>query len=200
MYEYVINIINRFLAITLLLSILPLLVFFYILVKTASKESFIYKQKRMGKNKKIFTVYKIRTMVEGAEKLKAKYLHLNETDGPAFKIRDDPRYTKIGKWLSHTGLDELPQLINIIKGEMAFVGPRPLPVDEAVKVPKKYELRFSVLPGITSDWVVDGSHRLTFDEWMKLDMKSIKNKSAGRDLTIAWQTIVLILKQLKTSL
>ncbi len=186
----------QYVAFILLIVCVPLFLLLYILVKTTSKGSFIFEQKRLGKNKKPFWLYKIRTMVINAENLKSKIQNLNEADGPVFKIRNDPRYTKIGKFISHTGLDELPQLVNIIKGEMSFVGPRPLPVEEALKVPKKYERRFYVLPGITSSWVVKGSHKLSFDQWMKLDLEYIEKKSLWYDLQIASQTIILILKSL----
>ncbi len=155
-----------------------------------------FKQKRLGKDKKSFTMYKFRTMVDNAEDLKSKIYHLNEADGPVFKIRNDPRYTKVGKFLSHTGLDELPQLINVIKGEMALVGPRPLPVDEAKKIPKKYERRFSVLPGMTSPWIIKGAHRLTFKKWMELDLEYVKNKSIKYDLVVLEKTALTIFKLL----
>ncbi len=154
-----------------------------------SQGPFIFEQKRAGKNKKPFTLYKIRTMVVNAENIKSKISNLNEADGPVFKIKNDPRYTKIGKFLSHTGLDEIPQLINVIKGEMDFVGPRPLPVDEANKVPKKYERRFSILPGITSLWIIRGAHNLTFDQWMKLDMEYVVKKSISYDSEIFLTTL-----------
>lgn len=156
----------------------------------------IFKQKRLGKNKKAFDIYKFRTMVENAEMLKPKIKHLNEADGPVFKIYDDPRYTKIGKWLSRLGLDEIPQLINIIKGEMAFVGPRPLPIDEGKKVPKKYEARFSVLPGITSLWVVKGAYHNDFQRWMRDDLEYVKKKSFFYDCYIIIKTIFFIIKLL----
>lgn len=139
-------------------------------------------------------MYKIRTMVEDAETLKEKYRHLNEADDPVFKIYDDPRYTKVGKWLARIGLDELPQLINIIKGEMSFVGPRPLPVEEAIKVPKKYEKRFSVLPGITSPWVVAGTDHSSFERWMERDLEYVKKKSLFYDLKIIIKTAFLIFR------
>lgn len=179
-----------------LLSILslPLWPLPYLAVKLTSKGPFIFKQKRMGKDKIPFTMYKIRTMVDGAERLKSRYLNLNEADGPVFKIRDDPRYTKVGKFLSRLALDELPQLINVLKGEMALVGPRPLPIAEAKKVPKEYEARFSVLPGMTSLWVIKGGHTLSFDDWMELDLEYVKKKSLQDDIKILLSTFALILK------
>ncbi|MDO8269569.1 MAG: sugar transferase [Candidatus Levybacteria bacterium] len=178
-----------FLLFTLTLPLYPLL---FIVIKLTSSGPFIFKQKRMGKNKKIFTMYKFRTMVENAEQLKTKYLKLNEADGPVFKIHNDPRYTKIGKILTKTAIDELPQLVNIIKGEMAFVGPRPLPVAEARQVPAKYGLRFEVLPGLTSTWVIKGGHTLTFDQWMKLDCEYVKTRNTKDDLIITLKTIILL--------
>ena len=187
---------QRLTALILLIFCFPLFGVFYLLVKLTSCGPFIFKQKRTGKDKKPFTIYKIRTMVENAETIKKKYLKLNEADGPVFKIHNDPRYTRTGRLIAHTGLDELPQLINIIKGEMSFVGPRPMPVEETLKVPKKYERRFSVLPGITSSWVIQGSHKLSFKKWMELDLEYIKKKNLWYDIEIAIKTILLIGKSL----
>lgn len=172
----------------------PLLLFIYLAVKLDSRGPFIFMQKRMGKDKKPFTIYKIRTMVVGAERLKNKYSHLNEADGPVFKIIDDPRLTRVGKVISRTGMDELPQLINVIKGQMAFVGPRPLPMEEAEKIPSEYWERFSVRPGITSSWVIKGSHNLSFKKWMELDMDYVGANNVLVDLKIAFLTLWLIIK------
>lgn len=133
-------------------------------------------------------------MIDGAQFQQGKLRHLNEADGPVFKIREDPRYTWIGKFLAHAGLDELPQFINVLRGEMSFVGPRPLPVEEAQKIPKKYERRFSVLPGITSPWVVKGAHNLTFDHWMRLDLNYVNRNSILVDLKTGVKTIFLMVK------
>jgi lipopolysaccharide/colanic/teichoic acid biosynthesis glycosyltransferase len=184
---------SRVLALILFIVLLPLLLTLFFLVKISSKGRFIFKQKRMGKNKRIFILYKIRTMINNAENLKSKVKNLNETDGPVFKIYNDPRYTGIGKFLSHTGLDELPQLINVIKGEMDLVGPRPLPVSEAQQIPKKYQERFSVLPGITSPWVLQGAHKLSFNQWMESDLDYIKNKSLCHDSKILGESFLLVL-------
>ena len=153
----------------------------------------IFTQKRVGLNGRLFTIYKFRTMYPGADEDKSKYLHLNETDGPVFKILDDPRFTKIGKWLAKTGLDELPQFVNVVKGEMTLVGPRPLPINEEAKIPDQWRWkRRTVKPGITSSWVVAGGHNLRFREWMKLDMKDIKRKSFFYDFVILVKTLGIV--------
>jgi len=188
-----INFIKRILALLLLVLVMPFILLFFLLIKLTSPGPFIFKQKRAGKNKKPFILYKIRTMVGNAEDLRFKIYHLNEADGPVFKIHNDPRYTKIGKFLSHTGLDEILQLINVIKGEMDFVGPRPLPTYEANKLPKKYERRFSVLPGMTSPWLINGAHMIPFNQWMELDINYVKNKTLLGDFKIFIKTVIIVI-------
>lgn len=185
---------ERLLALVALILVSPLFLFIYILVKLEDGGPFLFVQKRSGKGEKPFDIYKFRTMVLGAEELKPKYKALNEADGPVFKIYEDPRYTKIGRTISHVGLDELPQLINVVKGEMSFVGPRPLPVDEAKRVPKKYQIRFSVKPGLSSSWVIDGAHNLNFKEWMERDLKDVRQKGFLYNTVIAFKTAGIILK------
>lgn len=187
---------NKLLGFILLCVSLPLWAVLYAFVKATSKGSFIFRQNRVGKDKKIFTLYKIRTMVWNAEQLKKKYRHLNEVEKPMFKIKDDPRYTKVGKVISYLGFDELPQLINVLRGEMSLVGPRPLPVEEAMRIPEKYRKRFWVLPGITSPWVVQGSHRVGFNRWMELDLEYVRKRSFFYDITIVFLTVNLVLKLL----
>ncbi len=185
---------QRVIALVGLILASPLLTLLFFLVKLGSKGPFIFKQKRAGKNKKPFTMYKIRTMVEGAEKHQTKYQGMNEADGPVFKIKNDPRYTKIGKFLAKSAIDELPQLWNVARGEMALVGPRPLPINEAKKVPSEYNKRFSTLPGMTSLWVVGGLHTLKFKRWMELDTEYAKSKSTLLDAKILFRTFILVLK------
>jgi lipopolysaccharide/colanic/teichoic acid biosynthesis glycosyltransferase len=187
---------ERLFAFILYILFLPLLVILYCIVKLTSNGPFIFKQRRAGKNKKPFWIYKIRTMVENAEDQKSKIKNQNEAEWPAFKIHNDPRYTKFGKFLAHTAIDEIPQLWNIVRGEMAFVGPRPLPVEEAKRVPKKYEKRFSVLPGMTSLWIVRGADHQSFKRWMEMDLEYVKNKSSFYDLKILLQTLRLIIRLL----
>jgi lipopolysaccharide/colanic/teichoic acid biosynthesis glycosyltransferase len=194
------NIFMRLTALVLLLLTAPILFILYLLIKLDDGGPFVFTQKRTGLNKKPFTLYKIRSMTVNSENKQYLYQHLNEADGPVFKIYNDPRLTRIGSFLFHTGLDELLQLINILKGEMSFIGPRPLPIAEAKKIPKKYEKRFSVLPGITSVWVINGSHKLSFKEWMELDLYYVENKSLTMDGRITLSTALLIIKYIVKSL
>ena len=186
------DLIQRLFALLLLIVISPALVLLFIVVKLESKGPFIFQQKRAGKGKKPFVMYKIRSMVLGAEALKKKYAHLNEANGPVFKISNDPRFTRIGKTLAYFAIDEAPQLINVIKGEMALVGPRPLPMSEAKRIPKKYQDRFKVLPGITSLWIVRGAHELAFEQWMGLDLDYVNQRNFFLDTKILLETFWLI--------
>ena len=179
---------------------LPLYPILFILIKLSSPGPFIFKQKRIGKNKIPFMMYKFRTMVKDADKLRAKYAKMNELGGPLYKITNDPRHTWIGRIMIRTTIDELPQLINIVKGEMAFVGPRPFPIYEAEKISKKYDKRYSVLPGLTGPWVIKGFHDLPFDEWMRLDVEYAKEKNTLYDINIVLQTAVMLLKLIVTKL
>jgi len=192
-YWLLIKIMKIILALIILIITSPLLLILFLMIKLSRTGSFIFKQKRAGKNNKPFWIYKIRTMVVNAEALRSQIEDLNEVDKPVFKIYNDPRYTKIGRFLSHTGLDELPQLINIIKGEMDFVGPRPLPVEEARLVPQKYQARFNILPGITSPWILQGAHKLSFREWMESDLAYIEKKSIWYDSIILARSFLLVL-------
>ena len=182
-----------------LILLFPFLIILPVLIKTTSKGRTIFKQKRVGLNGKVFTLFKFRTMKEGSEKKLATLSHLNEADGPVFKIGNDPRYTKIGNILAKTGIDEIPQFVNILKGDMSLVGPRPLPIYEANKLTPYQKRRESVLPGITSSWVIEGSHNLSFKKWMELDLSYVQNASLKEDLIILVKTLKLILKELYKS-
>lgn len=174
----------------------PVFLIIALFIKASSPGPVFFKQRRVGKNGKVFTLFKFRTMVKGAEQLKEKYLHLNEANGPVFKIRHDPRFINgIGKFLARTGLDELPNVFNVLKGNLSWIGPRPLPIEEAKKInPRVRKTRESVLPGITSIWVISGAHNLSFNQWMKLDQEYVKNISFGKDLIILLKTIRMVIK------
>lgn len=168
----------------LLIFLSPLFIILAVLIRLDSKGPAIFVQTRIGHNKKRFDMYKFRTMVVGAELQQNDLMSKNEAHFPAFKIKNDPRLTKFGKKLRKTGLDELPQLLNILKGEMSFIGFRP-PLPEEVKHYKKWHMkRFVGVPGILSFWVVEGEHNLSFDEWIKLDIKYAEKISMADDCYI----------------
>lgn len=178
----------------ILILIWPLFLLIGFAILADSKRPVIFKQKRTGKDGKVFLMHKFRTMKKNAEELKSNYLKFNEADGPVFKIRDDPRFTKVGKLLAKTGLDELPQFINVLKGEMSIVGPRPLPVNEAKRISTTMRnIRESVLPGITSEWVISGSHKLSFPDWMQLDKDYALKMSLSYDVSVLWKTVIMML-------
>lgn len=156
----------------------------------------LFRQKRMGKNGKPFIMYKFRTMVNGAQRQQTKYLGRNESQGPAFKIHHDPRFTRIGKVLSHTGLDELPQLYNVIRGEMALIGPRPLPVSEAKKLKSWMRERERILPGIISPAILTGTYHKNFDAWMRSDVAYAANKNPWGDLWLFVRFVPFVAKLL----
>lgn len=179
----------------------PLIMVISIFIKLGSIGPVFYFQERMGKNRKHFSLIKFRTMKSGANKLQKRLMHLNEADGPVFKIRNDPRFVGIGKFLAITGLDELPQLINVFLGSMSLVGPRPLPINEAKKLTKNQHVRHLIKPGMTSLWVIKGAHVMNFEKWMQLDRKYLKNSNLAKDIKIIIKTINiverLLIKQLK---
>jgi len=183
----------------LALIILPFFIFIHFiisfLIKLDSKGGVFFKQKRVGKNGKIFICYKYRTMYENGNEILEKYLkrHPEEIEyyNRYHKYMNDPRITKIGKFLRETSLDELPQIINVLKGEMSFVGPRPYMVEEISKIPDK-EIIFKVKPGITGLWQVSGRNNLTFEERIVLDKWYIKNWSLWEDFIILVKTIKVV--------
>jgi lipopolysaccharide/colanic/teichoic acid biosynthesis glycosyltransferase len=179
----------------LITVLLPVYLFLSLLIVLFSGWPVFYTQERTGLNGKKFRIYKYRTMIKGADKKQKILKKINEADGPVFKIRNDPRLTKIGKFLSHSGLDELPQLFNVLKGDMNLIGPRPLPVFEAEKIIKKYKFkREEIKPGILSPWVLNGYHSLPFKNWMESDLSYIKNKSFLYDLKVSCRSILFLIK------
>lgn len=176
----------------------PLILVISILIKLTSNGNVFFIQKRTGKRGKTFNIVKFRTMKEASERQQWRYKRQNEADGPVFKIWDDPRFTGFGRLLSRTGLDELPQLINVLKGNMSLVGPRPLPVSEANKLTITQRQRHLIKPGLTSLWVIRGAHSLSFAEWMKLDQVYVGKASFVTDLNILLKTASIILNSILT--
>lgn len=154
----------------------------------------LFSQMRIGKNGKAFRFYKFRSMVVNAEDLLAGLQNQNEMSGPAFKMKNDPRITKVGKFIRKTSLDELPQLWNVLKGDMSFVGPRPPLPNEVEQYTEEQKRRLSVTPGLTCYWQVQPSRNdLDFGEWFELDMKYLRERSMKTDIKIIFQTILVVL-------
>lgn len=179
-------------AITLLV-LSPLLLLTALLIKLTSPGPVFFVQDRVGMNQRRFHLYKFRSMVVNADEMKKELAHLNELDGPAFKIGNDPRITRIGRFIRKASIDELPQLYNVLKGEMSLVGPRPPLPDEVSQYQWLFRRRLSVKPGITCVWQVSGRNETTFDEWMKMDKQYVENWSLLLDFKILLKTIPAVL-------
>ena len=173
----------------------PLFVVVAILIKSTSKGPVFFTQDRYGLGKRIFRIYKFRTMVVDAERAQAALEHMNENTGPVFKIFKDPRITRVGAFLRRTSIDELPQLFNVVKGEMSLVGPRPLNLRDVGRFSEVWLMRrFSVKPGLTCLWQISGRSNVNFDRWIELDLHYIDNWSLQMDLEILALTIPAVLK------
>lgn len=183
-----------FASVTLLLFS-PIFITLALLVKFTSPGPVFFKQERIGYNRRKFHMIKFRTMVNGAEGMQEKLEHLNEADGPAFKIQNDPRITPVGRWLRRTSLDEVPQLINVLRGDMSLVGPRPLPVRDVQGIEQRWQKRrFSMRPGLTCLWQVGGRNQMLFEDWMKLDLEYIDKWSIRLDFMIIAKTIPAVIR------
>lgn len=176
----------------LLLITLPVTLPAAVLIRSMYGSPVFFGQARLGRSGKPFTCWKFRTMVPDAEARRDEVFHLNTVQGPAFKAPSDPRITPIGRWLRRYSIDEIPQLYNVLKGEMSLVGPRPLPVVE-----NRYQgmqaLRLSVKPGLTCFWQVSGRSRITFEEWMDLDLRYVRTRSFWGDMILVLRTIPAVL-------
>jgi exopolysaccharide biosynthesis polyprenyl glycosylphosphotransferase len=182
-------------ALIALIAVSPVMLLAAALIKLTSPGPIFFLQKRIGQNKRKFTIFKFRTMAVDAEARMQQLQHLNEVSGPVFKIKHDPRITPVGSFLRKTSIDELPQLINVLKGDMSLVGPRPLPLRDYEGFSEDWHRRrFSVRPGITCLWQVNGRSSIPFEKWMELDMQYIDRWSLWLDLKILAQTIPAVLK------
>lgn len=183
-------------SLCLIIACTPIWIVVPILIKFSSPGPVFYKQIRIGKHGRRFVLLKFRSMVQNAEQMQEKLMHLNEMDGPAFKIKKDPRLTLIGRQLRQFSLDELPQLFNVFRGDISLIGPRPATEEEVAQYSPLYRKRLSVTQGITCIWQVSGRNDIKFDEWMKLDLLYINNRSTAQDIKILLRTIpAVILKK-----
>jgi exopolysaccharide biosynthesis polyprenyl glycosylphosphotransferase len=186
------------LSAALLVILAPAMLLTAILIKLTSRGPVFFIQKRVGLNKRVFEIVKFRTMVADAESKLAGLEHANEVSGPVFKIKSDPRVTAIGRFLRKTSIDELPQLFNVLIGDMSLVGPRPLQLRDyelfTQAGPDWQRCRFSVRPGITCLWQVNGRSSVPFEQWMELDQQYVRRWSLWLDLQILAKTIPAVLK------
>ena len=177
-----------------LLLLSPFLLIIAILIRVEDGGKAIYKQERRGLNGKPFLMYKFRSMCENAEEFRKNLLNQNEADGPIFKMANDPRITKIGAFIRRTSIDELPQLWNILKGDMSIVGPRPLPVYEADACTDYQKQRLKVKPGLTCYWQISGRSNTTFEQMIQLDFQYMQERSVFIDIKIILKTVVTVFK------
>jgi lipopolysaccharide/colanic/teichoic acid biosynthesis glycosyltransferase len=193
--EFVKRIVDIVSALAGLLLFLPLLPFIAALVKLESKGPLFFAQERVGRYGRRFTCYKIRSMVPDAEQLKEELGHLNEADGAAFKIREDPRITRVGKFVRRSSLDEFPQLWNVLVGDMSIVGPRPQIPSEVAEYERPYLARLLVKPGLTCLWQISGRNDVDFGEWMRLDREYVERRTLGLDISILLRTLPAVVRR-----
>ena len=173
-----------------LIALAPLFIVVALLIKLESAGPVFFTQERVGYNKRRFKILKFRTMVADSDKQQEALEHLNEADGPVFKIKNDPRITRLGWFLRRFSIDELPQLLNVLKGDMSLVGPRPLPVRDVERIELRWhKRRFSIKPGITCLWQVNGRSNIGFDDWVRMDLEYIDQWSLALDFRILVKTL-----------
>lgn len=167
----------------------PVMLIVAIAIKIDSRGPVFFTQERVGKNGKKFRMYKFRSMVINAEEILDKLKDKNEMTGPMFKMKEDPRVTKIGKFIRKTSIDELPQLFNVLKGEMSLVGPRPNLPREVAKFSEYHKIKLLAKPGLTCYWQVMGRSSIGFEEWMQLDVRYIEERSIWVDVKLIFRTV-----------
>ena len=177
-------------ALVLLIPIIPLIA---VMIKLDTPGPVFYRQQRVGRRGRVFDFYKFRSMFADADERKKEVEALNEQDGPVFKVRSDPRVTSVGRFLRRSSLDEIPQIFNVVKGQMSIVGPRPPLPSEVLRYQPWHRKRLEVTPGITCLWQISGRSHVSFNEWMRLDMEYIKQRSLRTDLLILLKTIPAVI-------
>lgn len=188
------TIFDRFLALVAIFLTLPVFALIILAIFGTVGQPVIYVQSRIGWQGKKFKMFKFRTMHLGAHKLQAELRQFNQAPGPMFKIFDDPRFIGVGKWLSKSGLDELPQLFNVLSGEMSFVGPRPLPVSEVLQLDSDWDFRHQVKPGIFSEWTLADNRHHSLKDWKKLDQLTLSRGGWHYDIKVMTKTVAKSLR------
>lgn len=179
----------------LLVLLSPVMLLIAFAVKLTSRGPILFRQQRLMKDGDEFTLLKFRTMFDGADGMLDKVFHLNQANGPLFKAQSDPRVTKVGRLLRKTFLDELPQLVNVIRGEMSLVGPRPILAREVSDLPGRVAFRFAVPQGVTGPWQTSGYHKLTFDEQLAIERAYIESWSLRKDIGILLATLLVVVSR-----
>jgi len=177
----------------ILILLLPIFPIIALMIKLDTPGPVLFKQDRVGKKGRVFKFYKFRSMVREAEEKRSQIEELNELEGPVFKIRSDPRITSVGRFLRRSSLDEIPQIINVLKGDMSLVGPRPQIPSEVAQYQPWHRRRLEVTPGITCYWQISGRSHIGFNEWMRLDMEYLRTRSFMTDLMIFLRTIPAVI-------
>lgn len=186
------RIIDILLSLMGLIILSPIFIIVAIMIKIESNGPIIFSQYRVGYKGKKFKMYKFRSMVADAEEKKKNLISENEVTGPMFKMKNDPRITKVGRVIRKTSIDELPQLFNVIKGDMSLVGPRPSLPSEVEQFPEWAYRRLDVKPGLTCFWQVSGRNNIEFDEWMRLDIKYVEERSFWIDMKLIFKTVFVL--------
>ncbi len=193
-YEILSRLLDVAISAFALVLFLPILLLAAIAIRATSPGPVFFRQQRAGRHRRPFTMLKLRTMYDGADDDKVLFRHLNSLPtGPCFKIKNDPRVTTAGRWLRRSSLDEVPQLVNVLLGQMSLVGPRPLPLDEVRLDTIQQRLRFTVKPGLTCLWQVCGRTEIPYEEWLALDVWYVLNRSLSLDMQILFKTIPAVL-------
>ena len=186
-------------SVTLLVILSPLLLLLSFLIVILDGRPILFKQTRYGLNKKVFTLYKFRTMKNGASSIQIKLKKVNEAPFPMFKMSNDPRFTRIGRYLSNLGIDEIPQLVNILKNEMSLIGPRPLPLHEAERLDSSWDFRYQVKPGILSEWALSPRRHVSLAAWQQLERDGIRTGSIANDISLLAKSLyIIIVKKIAT--
>ncbi len=175
-----------------IIILLPILLLTAIAIKVNSTGNVLFSQERVGRNGKIFKMYKFRSMVSNAEELKDSLMTKNEMSGPMFKIKEDPRVTRVGRFIRKTSIDEIPQLFNVLKGDMSIVGPRPNLPKEVISFNSYHKQKLLVKPGLTCYWQVMGRSSIGFEEWMELDIKYVCERNTWVDIKLIFRTIFVL--------
>jgi exopolysaccharide biosynthesis polyprenyl glycosylphosphotransferase len=190
LYKRILDIVVSFAG---LIALFPLFMIVAIAIRMESRGPIVFSQKRVGRNGKLFTFYKFRSMVYGAERMRQRLHLLDETVGPIFKMQKDPRITRVGRMLRRSSIDELPQLFNVLKGDMSLVGPRPPLPEEVAKYTPRQLKRLLVKPGITCLWQISGRSNISFYEWIELDIYYIQYRSFLLDFKILLRTVPVVI-------